>query len=166
MGEYKSGFTGKRIDELLGMVDQNAFATADHTHETNNTIMWEGAKFMNGDSAVAFNQKVSEQKHGIVLVFSYFEQNEGDDEPTAQEHSWSCHFVPKIMVELNNGGAHTFLMAYNSTLATFGAKHICISDTGMTGFDANSQAVSEATDCGSDIKFSNNKYVLRYVIGV
>jgi len=153
MSEYVSSYTGKKIDELLGMVDQ---------YNSNNKILWEGAKFMNGDSAVAFDGKVSEQEHGIVLVFSYFEQNEGDTEPTAQDHSWSCHFVPKVMVELNNGGAHTFLMTINATMKTFGAKHLHISDTGITGDDANSQAAE--SQCG--ITFSNNNYVLRYVIGV
>lgn len=127
-----------------------------------NQILWEGAKIMNDEQTITFTQSVSNQPNGIVLVFSYYETNEGESSPSAQDHSWSTHFVPKIMVELNNGGAHTFLMAINSALKTFGAKYLNISDTGMSGHASN--GYNTTSDCG--ITISNNFYVLRYVIGV
>ena len=157
MGEYVSKFTGSQIDDLLGAVND---------FDTDNVILWEGAKFMNGDSAVSFSQKASEQKHGIVLVFSLFD-NENN---VADNASWSCHFVPKSMIVedgLDKKGSHTFLMTtFTSEIDVFGVKHLYISDTGITGYDRNGLTVNEygVSDCG--IKFSNNKYVLRYVIGV
>lgn len=162
MGEYKSGFTGKKIDELLGMVDQGAFALADHTHESNNVILWEGAKFMNEGSGILLSQKVSEQPHGIVLVFSYYDI----EEDVAKNASWSRHFVPKTMIGeggLDKEGSHTFLMStFTSEIDIFGIKHLWISDARIDGYVKN--GVTETSDCG--IKYSNNNYVLRYVIGV
>lgn len=173
MGEYVSSYTGNKIDELLGMVDQGYFAQADHTHEINNIIMWSGEdeneipKFLGEGSAVAFDHgknegefhKVSEQSNGIVLVFSLFDEE-------AKNASWSCHFVPKSMIGedgLGKQGTHTFLMATPaSEMDYFGIKHLNISDTRIDGYARNGETYT--SDCG--IKYSNNKYVLRYVIGV
>ena len=165
MGRYKSHYTGEEIDDLLSIVEQ---------YGSGNTIMWEGAKFMNGDSAVAFDygkeegefHKVSEQQNGIVLVFSLYDTGTG----AAQDASWSCHFVPKSMIGedgLDNAGSHTFLMAtFTDTIDIFGVKHLTISDTRIEGYIRNGMTSNEygVSDCG--IKFSNKNYVLRYVIGV
>lgn len=131
-----------------------------------NQILWRGYSYMsvsaNGTEHTAqLSQPVSAQPHGIVLVFSHYDRKTS----TADDHSWSTHFVPKVMVGeegLDGEGGHTFLMAINAALSTFGAKYLRILDNMIIGHESNG---SEGT-AASGITFTNNDYVLRYVIGV
>jgi hypothetical protein len=145
-----------------------------------NQILWSGAdddqdpKFMNEDQTVVFNydkregefHRVSEQPHGIVLVFSLYDKEDKD----SANASWSCHFVPKSMIGTNGlgkGGSHTFLMAtFTDTVDAFGIKHLYIDDTSITGHIRNGMNFSESNASACGIKYSNAKYALVYVLGV
>lgn len=121
-----------------------------------NQALWSGTYYMNESQTITLSQPVSAQKNGIVLVWSYYENG------VAKDHSFNSHFVSKYEVAVKPGCPHTFLMAINAGLSTFGAKYVYISDTKLAGHVTN--ATSGTADSG--IKFSNDKYVLRYVIGV
>lgn len=120
-----------------------------------NKVLWSGASYMNGTQSITLNEAVSKQTSGIVLVFSYFENN------AAKDHSFTTHFVPKKEVELFPGCGHTYLMAINAGFSAMGAKYLTFTDTTITGHSGN---VSSGTNSG--ITFNNSNYVLRYVIGV
>ena len=154
MGRYKSHYTGEEIDDLLSIAERLGGG---------NTILWEGASYMNAGQVYEFEQKVSDQPHGIVLVFSYFDKDSG----TAKDYAWSTHFVPKYLTAKE--GYHTFLMAsnYDDTSVSFGAKQLYISNTEIGGHpwnDVNTTSGTEGND--SNIAFRNGNYALRYVIGV
>lgn len=122
-----------------------------------NKILWEGGSHMNGSQGVSLNESISKQPNGIVLVFSGFDNSTN----TILDNSWSTHFVPKEMVNLNSGGGQLFMMAVNAGFSSFAGKYLYIYDDSITGHATNT---SSGTNSG--ITFTNNNYVLRYVVGV
>jgi hypothetical protein len=120
-----------------------------------NMVLWQGKKQMNGDEYILFDTPIQSVPHGIVLVFSSVDSDAG----------WSTHFVPKEMVNLNQGGGHTFIMVNNSSVSLFGAKYLFIQDKRIDGYGPND--TGETTHSGTtSITSDNSRFVLRYVIGV
>lgn len=126
-------------------------------HHHGNAVLWSGGSYMNASQTMSLSKKISEQDHGIVIVFSGYDITN----KVALNNSWTTHFVPKEMVQYNNGGGHTFMMAINAAMSEFGAKYLYIYDDKITGHVSNTQTGTGA----SGITFANNKYVMRYVIG-
>lgn len=106
-------------------------------------ILWQGAYFMNETQTINLSQKISDQKTGISLVFSFYEGN------TAQNWGWVHFFVPKEFINQSNGAGSQFSMFWNS----WSHKYLYIYNDHITGSDNN------------DVS-PNNRFVLRYVIGV
>lgn len=117
-----------------------------------NTILWSGNNQMEANASVELSEPISQQMHGISLIFS----GAGGDT------SWNMFYVPKEMVNLGNGGGHTFIMGVNAGFSSIGAKYLYFQDTEITGHATNSASGVGATN----ILFNNNHYVLRYVLGV
>ena len=117
-----------------------------------NEVLWSGKDQMLANASIELSEPISQQMHGIVLVFSNIN---GD-------MSWNTAYVPKEMINFYNGGGHSFLMAGNSGLASFGAKYLYITDEAITGHVTNGDRGVGA----SNISFQNEMFVLRYVIGV
>lgn len=139
----------------------NEGVTIDGIKYNNSQILWEGAYYMTGTHTASFKYtdgtaaKASQQPNGIVLVFSAFSSG------TAQDWGFHCFFVPKVAIATKSGKGHTFILA-SSKFDNIATKYLYISDDKITGNDAN-----EATGtAASGIKYTNNGYVLRYVIGV
>ncbi len=131
------------------------------------TILWSGVSQLTSSEAdkVVLDQPISSQPSGIVLIFSLYRNGAADDVSIHQ------FFVSRIATQylFTNGGEfiseptpHLFMLGINANLSVFGSKYVYISDTELTGFDAN--ANSGTSECG--IKFNNGSFVLRYVIGV
>ena len=74
-------------------------------------------------------------------------------------YSWQSFFVPKQLVALSTA-AHTFTLSRGKFIYV-GTKYLYINDTSITG-----HADNNLTGTSNGIKFANNKFVLRYVIGV
>jgi len=185
MSEYLSSFTGKRIDELLEIVngrlnDKPLSISYGGTGVSSiegmaknlgveeygrNKILWEGASYMNNTQKYSFPEgsRPLDQPHGIVLVFSYYD----NVNKVEKDCAWSTHFVPKTIIA--NEGFHTFLMAcnYDGASVTFGAKQLYISNSEIGGHAWNDVNTTSGTEINSsNIAFRNGNYVLRYVIGV
>ena len=116
---------------------------------------------MTSKHTITLSQRISSQANGIVLVFSAYSSG------ASQNYQFSCHFIPKEVINLlgDGKGYMTFLGGFGnddtSGLTTFGSKYLYIYDTQIVGNENNKWT---GTGCG--ITCSNNKYVLRYVIGV
>ena len=117
-----------------------------------NTILWNGSSAMIATDRAELSEPISAQMNGIVLVFS----------AASGDVSWNMQYVPKVMVNLLNGGGMAFMMAPNAAMGKFGAKYLYISDDVIEGDVSNETAGTGA----SAIKFTNADFVLRYVIGV
>lgn len=116
-------------------------------------VLWTGGSYMNASHVMTLDEAVSEQPHGIILVFSRYDGGAAND-------TFSSHFVPKELVKLMGNNSHTFHMQ-TGNLADIGTKIIYITNTTVTGYSAN---INTGTTNG--VTYKNNSYVLRYVIGV
>lgn len=120
-------------------------------------MLWGGdltsGMYMTGDHTANLTEAISAQRHGIVLVFSAYESSSDTN------YSWQCFFVPKQLVALSTSG-HTFTLDRGKFSRT-GTKYLYIYDTYIKGHDDNN-----LTGTANGITYANNKFVLRYVIGV
>lgn len=121
------------------------------------TILWgkdrTSGLYMSDTQSITLSEAVSAQKHGIVLVFCAY--NSVDD----TNYGWQSFFVPKLLI-----ARHTTGHAFNLSRANFtsiGIKYLYIGDAKITGHAENT-----STGSNNGITYANNKFVLRYVIGV
>ena len=110
---------------------------------------------MTAGHVIALAEPISKQKSGIVLVFSEFVDG------AAVDQSFHTRFIPKMLVSKHSGKAECIQMS-TSNLAFFATKYLYISDAEIKGHD-NNNLIGTAT---SGITYTNNRFVLRYVIGV
>lgn len=109
--------------------------------------------YMTAGHTATLKEAVSEQRHGIILVFCAY--NGTDD----TNYSWESFFVPKQLVALSTSG-HTFILG-RGKFTHIGTKYLYINDTSITG-----HADNNLTGSNNGITYANNKFVMRYVIGV
>ena len=118
------------------------------------TLLWNGGYYMTAGHTINFSENVSQQKSGIVLVFSeYFDEK-------VQNQSFKCEFIPKKLIMANNGASYSFFMT-TSNHAFVATKYMYIHTDHITGHDNNNK-----TFTNSGITTTNSRFVLRYVIGV
>lgn len=120
-------------------------------------VLWGGdmtsGMYMTGGHTANLTETVSSQPHGIVLVFSYYNGTSDTN------FNWQCFFVPKQLVSLSSSG-HTFTLG-RGKFSAVATKYLYIYDNCIVGHDDNN-----ATGTANGITYANNKFVLRYVIGV
>lgn len=116
-------------------------------------ILWQGAWFMQTGQTAKLSEKISDQPNGIVFVFSRYDG-------TAKNEQFTSHFVPKEKVALAGGAGHGFLLT-----AGFqeGVRYVYIRDDEIDGHAMNSNG---SYNPANNTIYSNNKFVLRYIIGV
>lgn len=127
-------------------------------------VLWQGVDLMaDGNASITLSEAISQQPNGIVLVFSFYNNNEG------QNAAFQHFFVSKKFVELGGsagggkGVGNNFFLHANGFLY-IGTKYLYISDTKITGYDQNDDVAADFNVIG--VKYSNNQFCLRYVIGV
>ena len=118
-------------------------------------ILWSGGLYMTSGHTAELSEKISNQQNGINLVFSEYYDGENKNQ------SFVSFFVSKRLVNSHSGCGHSFAM-YTSNLNYFATKYLYISDTKIVGHDNNNLTGTGNTG----IKYTNNRFVLRYVIGV
>lgn len=124
-----------------------------------NNLLWSGVWF--GDvepnkTSCALSQLVTNQPHGIVLVFSNYSSKEG-----AKDQRFNSFFVPKAAVAEKHGCGWNFMFVSN-TFGQIASKYLYISDGKILGHADNKSSGTGSTG----IKYNNALYVLRYVYGV
>ena len=122
-------------------------------------ILWTGNYVLNASQTVTFAEKVSLQQNGIVLVFSRYATT-GE-----QNYAFSCHYIPKLLVSTAGGttGVNMNLLMATTKFDYIAGKTVTISDGSLTGH-ADNTATGKADLSG--ISYYNDKFALRYVIGV
>lgn len=117
-----------------------------------NKLLWSGGAYMTADQTATLSEAISEQESGVLLVWSgYYSGN-------AQNYDWISTFVPKYHVQEHNGAG---VCCYGLCSDGQMMKYVYVSDTKIEGH-------SSGTDTGTygGVTRANNKYVLRYVLGV
>ena len=118
-------------------------------------VLWSGGYFMTSGHTITLSEAITKQNNGVVLVFSAYTDG------VVTNQWWHQFFVPKHLVSNHSGTGYCFnLCAGNFALVAM--KYLVIKDTQITGHDNNNLTVTSA----SGITFTNNRFVLRYVIGV
>lgn len=152
---------GSSYESVSGDIDfvaQNGDIKVNGMSIARNKILWSGGYYMQASQTITLSEAISAQANGIILIFSgYTPASE-----TINDFHWSTHFVPKEQISHYGGGGHSFIMSGAGNFESFAAKYLYISDTSIKGHDNNKATGTGA--CG--IKYTNNAYVLRYVIGV
>ena len=134
---------------------QNTWGSWHRVHNGGGKILWTGGYYMTETHKITFTEPASKQPAGIVLVFS--EYNDG----AVRNQTWSSHFVHKSLIADYSGTGHVFWMS-TSNGAFVATKYLYIKDDGITGH-ANNGIVITGT---AGVTLTNNRFVLRYVIGV
>lgn len=116
-------------------------------------ILWSGGSLMNSSQTATLSEKVSDQKTGIILLFSLYLDG------TVKDENFSSHFVSKKLIEKVNGAKTSFFMA-NASFSYVGCKTLNIYDDKITGYAQNA-----SSGTASGVTYKNENYVLRYVIG-
>lgn len=119
-----------------------------------NEVLWSGTYYMTGDHKATLSQAVSAQPNGIILVWSSYSSG------AAQNSGFVHHFIPKSHVA-DHPGANVFLTLGAIGAGVVGSKVVYINDTVIGGHSINN---ASGSDCS--INYTNNYWVLRYVIGV
>lgn len=133
----------------MGIVSNNI------TETFQNNVLWSGsALWPSNDHTCNFSKPVSEQAHGILLVFRGYDGS-------ALNADWHTFFVSKKEISSHQGQGHSFFLSHTPG-TNFSTKYIYIYDTYLKGHANNNQVGT-----GSDgVKYANNKYALQYVVGV
>ena len=111
---------------------------------------------MSAGHTVTLSKKVSEQVNGIVLVFSRYTE----DEP--KNYHFNSFFVPRDLVSAQLGNGHSFIMTTGNNFDLIAMKYLYIHDDKIVGNENN---ITTGTGA-SGITYTNNAFVLRYVLGV
>lgn len=119
------------------------------------TVLWSGGYYMTSDHTINLAENISDQQSGISLVFSEYVDGE------SKNQTFVSFFVSKRLVANHAGCGHCFQMC-TSNLSHYATKYLYISDDKIVGHD-NNKLTGTAT---SGITYTNNRFVLRYVIGV
>lgn len=151
------------IDTRLNSIGINTLPTEPNALEiegriigTQNRVLWSGDKQMLGTDTIQLNEGISKQPNGIVLVFSGVDAN-----GTGQYYWYQYTFIPKQIVALRPNQGSCFPLA-SRNFSVVGMKYLYIKETEITGQEDNSATGTSA----SGIEYTNQRFSLRYVIGV
>lgn len=122
-------------------------------------MLWDGSSldtkgyYMTAGHTCNLSQKISEQPNGIVLVFSRFdsESNKGVNEQIVE------YMIYKKTVNLLPGNGHSVPLL---TPFANAVKYLYIHDSSIVGHEKNNQTITVG-----GITYTNNYFVLRYIIG-
>ena len=118
---------------------------------TYDSISW----YMLASQKVYLEEKISEQQNGIILVWSAYS--------SGVPQNWAFNFtvVPKAFISDGPGGGVSTFIIEGAPLAYAANKYMYINDDHIVGHDGNAQTGTSATA----IKYTNNRFVLRWVYG-
>lgn len=140
-------------DNVESAINDNN-ATLKNLINKSNILFQSDGIYMGATQTATLNDRISNQKNGIVLAWSYYEDGE------AKNYWWNFHFIPKKFVEVapNQGGSYPI---FASTFSRCAVKYLKIADKLITGDEDNT-----ANGTKNGISYNNQNFVLRYVFGV
>lgn len=137
------------------MQASKGFTCGSATDNFQNNVLWSGTALWPSDSHTCnFSKPVSQQPHGILLVFRGYDGN-------ALNADWHTFFVSKKEISSHQGHGHSFFLSH-TPCTNFSTKYIYIYDTYLRGHANNNQSGTGS----NGVKYTNNKYALQYVVGV
>lgn len=124
-------------------------------------ILWSGATPLSDTDTITLSESISAQQSGIVVVFNPRSTSTG----ATLNYSYVCHFIPKQLladvVPSVNSVLGVTVMLTEGLFTSVATKFLRITDTTINGNADNTK-----TGTANGITYNNNRYALRYVIGV
>lgn len=114
--------------------------------------------YMKADQKANLSQKISSQKHGIVLIWSAYDEAD----LAVKDYDFNFTFIPKAFFNLNLTGNGVDVLLNRTDMNAMGTKYIYVSNNSITGYKTN--ADNKKTVNG--FVLYNKYWVLRYVIGI
>lgn len=124
-------------------------------------LLWSGTLPLTDTQTITLSEAISAQQSGIVVVFNPYNPSTG----AALTYGFNCHFIPKQLVasvvpSINSVLGVLVTMA-EGKFASNATKFLRITDTTING-----SADNTAAGTANGITYNNNRFALRYVIGV
>lgn len=151
---HKSSREDGRIYERC--IYQGTWGDWQVVHSGKQKVLWSGGYYMTAAHVINLSEKVSQQRSGIVLVFSRYSGGQ------AQNYHFNHFFISKEWVRMHGGTGCSFIMTTDGLFGIMASKYLYIHDDKIGGNDVNNAAGTAA----SGITYNNASFVLRYVIGV
>ena len=143
------------IRTAMTFTADNGFVRGSVTERFTNNTLWTGSLWPSNTHTITFSSPVSNQPHGIVLIFSDYYNGSATN---TRLHSF---FVPKSAVSTYSGKPWCFTLM-SEVCGYASVKVLNISDGKLTGGVENNY-----TGQGNNgVAYTNNRFVLRQVIGV
>lgn len=117
-------------------------------------LLWSGEYYMTEGHTATLSELVSNQRSGIVLVFSLYDKDEG----SAKNQEFFEFFVPKYTILEHSGSGRNFNLC---GMFGNGVKYLYLHNDKIVGYSKNKE-----TQTIGGITYDNSRYVLRCVIGV
>lgn len=130
----------------------------DLTKYSRMNVLWSGSYWMTNAEEAVFTEPVSNQPHGIVLVFS---ATNGTNTESPGDWWWNSVFVPRPFIIDHPWETYSISLTGGSDMVGYGRKMLGFHDTKIIGYEANKNVYEVA-----GLKYENNRFVLRYVYGV
>lgn len=158
-GSYEEGVAAKYFNAVMTnkgeMAAAGGFKVNGIVDKFTNNVLWSGGYYMTSGHTVTLSQAISNQPHGIVLVFAQWANG------ALNKTHFHSFFVAKSTVASYGGSGHSFNI-FGTKFGHACTKYLYISNTKIVGHNDNN--ASGTGGCG--IKYSNSMYVLCTVIGV
>lgn len=149
IGESSNLTTANKSNLVNAINELNSIITKE------DKILWSGGSYMNASQTITLSEKISEQKNGVILIWSAYESG------ASKDYEFCTHFIPKYFVKRFSGKGSNFPIL-SSSFNKIADKYLYVSDNSIKG-----HADNEKTGTGSTgITYTNNYWVLRYVIGI
>lgn len=132
-----------------GSSDTVSLPTVPGAHVIEDNIGW----YMTANHVVNMTESISEQKYGIILVWSIYANG------AAQDYGWQFQFIPVWLVEAGYGGSvvNSIFYANPQTGNVVCKKTLYVDNNTITG---------HANNAGSGSGYNNSFLVLRAVLGI
>lgn len=123
-------------------------------------LLWSGNYYPTDEQRCNLSEKVSAQKNGIVLWFSFYAPGESSDQT-----GWWPYYVHKSLIDVKSDAGRPdsgccVPVISNTTFSMIGTKYIYVFDTYVTGHETNNQSGTK-----NGITYDNGQFSLRYIYG-
>lgn len=119
-----------------------------------NNVLWSGAIWPTSEQSCTLSSPITDMPHGILIIFSNYSGS-------IQNTRIHCFYVPKKAISQWSGSGFQFNM-FSTDFSQVCGKYLYIANSKITGHNDNTK-----TGTGSSgIKYANNTFALRAVVGV
>lgn len=136
------------------MASDSGFKSHSIVEKFQNNVLWSGAIWPTSEQSCTLSSHITDMPHGVLIIFSNYSGS-------IQNTRIHCFYVPKKAISQWSGSGFQFNM-FSTDFSQVCGKYLYIANSKITGHNDNTK-----TGTGSSgIKYANNTFALRAVVGV